>query len=154
MVISDESPSLIGPVDRAAAVLLVKIGQRRYGLPLTAVERVLPMAFVLTLPDTDHGLLGMLNLHGQALPVIDPHQRLGLPTPKLSLDHRLILMRSSVPFLLWVEEVDEVVESGADAMSAVPAPDSNGIVPRVLRLGDELVPVLAPAALEPHGPRQ
>src|SRR5919202_2705220 len=117
-----EASALGGPAGkRGDAVLLVVLGERRYGLPLGAVERVLPMAAVLALPEAGDGLLGMLNLHGQVLPVIDPHQRLGLPSPRLATEQRLVLLRASVPFLLWVDGVEDVVAGGPDALSAVPA---------------------------------
>src|SRR5437868_7360059 len=95
------SPTGVGmPSDLAGAILLVRIGERQFGLPLDSVERVLPMAYVAGLPDTGEGLMGMLNVHGQVLPVLDPHPRLGLPTPRASVEHRLVLLRGSAPFLL------------------------------------------------------
>ncbi len=136
------------------SLLLVKLGERQYGLPLACVQRVLPMAFVLGLPSAGDGLLGMLNLHGQVLPVIDPHLRLGLPSPRLTADHRLVLLLANAPFLLWVDEVDEVVTAATDALSDVPGQQASPLVPQVLRLGDSIVPVLAPASLEPCGTLQ
>ena len=140
-----------GPVPTGVAMLLIKLGDRQFGLPLEAVERIMPMAQVLALPDTGDGLLGMLNVHGHVLPVIDPHPRLGLPTPRLAAEQRLVLLRANVAFLLWVDDVEEVVVSGADGLSIVPAQQSSPLVARVLRLGETIVPVLAPAALEPRG---
>jgi chemotaxis signal transduction protein len=137
--------------EAAGAVLLVSIGERQFGLPLAAVERVLPMAAILTLPDCGDGLLGVLNLHGDVLPVVDAHPRLGLPTPKPGTDHKLVLLKATVPFLLWVDDVEEVVTSAADLLSVVPGHQASPLVPRVLRLGKTMVPVLAPAALEPRG---
>jgi chemotaxis signal transduction protein len=133
------------------SLLLVKLGERQYGLPLACVQRVLPMAFVLGVPNTGDGLLGMLNLHGQVLAVIDPHPRLGLASPNLGADHRLVLLTGDVPFLLWVDEVDAVVTGAADALSVVPGQQASPLIPHVLRLGDTIVPVLAPTALEPCG---
>jgi len=133
-------------------MLLIRLGERQFGLPLEAVERIMPMAHVLGLPDSGDGLLGMLNVHGTVLPVIDPHPRLGLPSPRLAAEQRLVLLRASVPFLLWVDDVEEVVVTGADGLSVVPAQQSSPLVTRVLRLGETIVPVLAPAALEPRGP--
>jgi chemotaxis signal transduction protein len=135
----------------ADAVLLVRLAERQYGLPLASVERVLPMAQVAQLPDTGDGLLGMLNLHGQVLPVVNPHPRLGLPAPRIAANHRLVLVRATAPFLLWVDDVDEVVSVAADELSSVPAQQASPVVPRVLRLGEVIVPVLAPSALEPRG---
>jgi purine-binding chemotaxis protein CheW len=135
------------------AVLLVQFGGRRYGLPLQSVERILPMALVQPLPDTGRDLLGMLNLHGEAVPVIDPRQRLGLGTPRVAADHRLVLVRAERErphFLIWVDAVDDVISEAPDAMTSVPIGHTNPLAPRVLRVGDEMVPVLAPAALEPR----
>jgi purine-binding chemotaxis protein CheW len=144
------------PLDRASleqafAMLLIRLGDRQFGLPLESVERIMPMAHVLSLPDSSDGLLGMLNIHGQVLPVVDPHPRLGLPTPTMAAAQRLVLLRASTPFLLWVDEVEEVIVSNPDALSAVPGPQDSPLVGRVLRLGETIVPVLAPAELEPRG---
>ena len=144
-------PEDAAATEQAFAMLLIRLGERQYGLPLDAVERIMPMAQVLALPDTGDGLLGMLNVHGQVLPVIDPHPRLGLPTPRLAAEQRLVLLRATVPFLLWVDDVEEVVISGADGLSVVPAQQASPVVARVLRLGETIVPVLAPVALEPRG---
>jgi purine-binding chemotaxis protein CheW len=144
-------PKSPAPAQSGVSLLLVKLGDRQYGLPLACVQRVLPMAFVLGLPNAGDGLLGMLNLHGQVLAVIDPHPRLGLASPKLGADHRLVLLTGDVPFLLWVDEVDAVVTGAADALSVVPGQQASPLIPHVLRLGDTIVPVLAPTALEPCG---
>jgi len=140
-----------GRAPTGVAILLVRLGERQFGLPLEAVERIMPMAHVLSLPDAGDGLLGMLNVHGNVLPVIDPHPRLGLPTPRLAAEQRLVLLRATVPFLLWVDDVEEVVVSGADGLSVVPAQQTSPLIARVLRLGENIVPVLAPGALEPRG---
>jgi purine-binding chemotaxis protein CheW len=141
----------LSPTEIGVAILLIRLGGRQYGLPLESVERVMPMAQVLSLPDAGDGLLGMLNIHGQVLPVVDAHPRLGLPTPRVAAEQRLVLLRASVPFLMWVDDVEEVVVSSADALSLVPAQRGTPLVTGILRLGEIIVPVLAPAALEPRG---
>jgi chemotaxis signal transduction protein len=140
--------------EQSYAVLMITLGDRRFGLPLESVERVMPMAHVLSLPGSGDGLLGMLNVHGQILPVVDAHPRLGLPSPHPDAGQRLVLVRARAQFLLWVDGVDEVVVGAADAVSSVPAQQASPLVSRVLRLGDAIVPVLAPAALEPRGSHQ
>jgi purine-binding chemotaxis protein CheW len=132
-------------------VLLVRLGEQQYGLPIASVERVLPMAYVIPLPDSGKGLLGMLNLHGQVLPVIDPRPHLGLSNPTPAAAHRLVLLKANTRFLLWVDNVEEVVTCAPDSLSDVPAQHSGALVRRLLRLGDAIVPVLAPFALEPRG---
>jgi chemotaxis signal transduction protein len=125
-----------------SAALLVRVGEHRYGLPLTAVERVLPMAAVLPLPEADSSMLGVLNLHGSVLPVVDPRSRLGMPTPDLTTDQRLVLLRGKSAFLMWVDEVEDVVTLSPEALTAA----SGTLVSGVMRLGETIVPLLAPAA--------
>lgn len=133
-------------------MLLVRVAGRQFGLPLGAVERVLPMASVLSLPDMGRSLLGMLNLHGEVVPVIDPRPRLGLPSATPSAEHRMVVLRGSGNnrFLLWVDDVEEVVTLTPEEQSGVPAQQASPAAPSVLRLGDTIVPLLAPAALEPR----
>jgi chemotaxis signal transduction protein len=146
MVVHSDPKTTASAVE-PGAVLLVQIGDRQCGLPLGAVERVLPMAYLLTLPDDGHGLLGMLNLHGEVLPVVDPHPRLGLPSPTITAEHRLVLLRANTSFLLWVDDVQEVVAYGQDAVSIVPGRQADPLVSWVLRLDDRIVLVLAPQSL-------
>jgi purine-binding chemotaxis protein CheW len=136
--------------DPNTAALLVRLGDRQFGLPLSCVERVLPMAQVLPLPDAGESLLGMLNLHGNVLPVVDPHSRLGLDKPGVQAEHRLILLSGRAPFLMWVDDVDEVVVLSPEAFSDVPTLQTNPVVASVVRLGESIVPLLAPGALEPR----
>jgi purine-binding chemotaxis protein CheW len=132
-------------------MLLVRLGERQYGLPIASVERVLPMAYVIPLPDSGEGLLGMLNLHGQVLPVLDPRQYLGLPNVSPTAEHRLVLVKANSRYLLWVDDVEEVVACAPNSLSDIPAHHSGPLVRRLLRLGDAIVPVLAPSAFEPRG---
>jgi chemotaxis signal transduction protein len=137
---------------RIDTVLLVSLGERHYGLPIAAVERVLPMAYVMALPDggerVSEGFSGMLNLHGQVLPVLDPRPHLGLPNSAPAAEHRFVLLNGAGRFLLWVDSVDEVVTFGPDSLIDVPPQHASPLVRCVLRLGETIVPVLEPAAFE------
>jgi chemotaxis signal transduction protein len=132
----------------AQAVLLVMLGAARYALPLTEVERVLPMASVLRVPDQPGGMLGVLNLHGEVLPVVDPRARLGLPRPACAPDQRLIVLTAGGRrFLLWVDAVEDIAEHAPEALSAFGSAQADKLTTHVLRRPGELVPVLSPSAL-------
>jgi chemotaxis signal transduction protein len=149
MTPASPSPGTAQPATTTAdAVLLVHLAERSFGLPLASVERVLPMAYVLALPETGRELIGMLNLHGEILPVVDPRPRLGLPTPAMTSEQHLVLVAGATRFLLWVDSIDEVVQN-ADLPSAVPTQHASPLIPRVFRLGDTIIPILAPTALAP-----
>jgi chemotaxis signal transduction protein len=127
------------------AVLVVHLAAQRYGLPLAAVERVVPMAYVQPLPRGTSGVVGALNVHGDVLPVVDPRPRLGLATPSMHAEQSLVLVAADARFLLWVDAVDDVVVA-ANGASSVP----DEIVSHVIRLDSGLLPVLSAAALAPH----
>jgi len=135
------------------AVLLVTIGGARYGLPLAQVQRVLPMASVLRLPGQPSGTLGVLNLRGEVLRVVDPRPRLGLSSPACTPDQRLVVLAAgSQRFLVWVDAVEDVTEHSADALAALDSHEPNRLTTHVLRRGSgELVPVLSAFALQESG---
>lgn len=136
-------------VTTSHAVLLLKLGGQPYGLPLTQVERVLPMASVLRLPDQASGMLGVLNVHGTVLPVIDPRPRLGIPSPTWRPDQRLVAVATpSQRFLLWVDAVEDVADHAPEAVSAVGSPQANRLTTCVLQREGELVPILSAVALQ------
>lgn len=65
-------------MSRLDLVVFVIDGQR-YALSLGAVERVLPMVAVSPLPAGPAIALGVINVHGTIVPVVDVRRRFGLP---------------------------------------------------------------------------
>jgi len=77
-----------GPEGSALQLVVFDLEGQRYALPLGAVDRVLPMVAVSPLPKAPAIALGVINLHGQALPVLDIRRRFGLPTREYGLADR------------------------------------------------------------------
>lgn len=73
-------------------VLVFHIGLDRYGLRLGGVSRVLPAASLKLLPLAPAYVAGLLDLHGEPVPVIDLSQLTGAPAPQLWFDTRIILV--------------------------------------------------------------
>jgi len=73
-------------------VLVFHIGPGRYALPLHAVERVLPVARLAPLPGTPHFVPGLLDLHGEPIPVIDLSRLAGSPPDAVRYDTRILLV--------------------------------------------------------------
>src|ERR1043166_579372 len=55
------------------------LAEQHYALPLAMVERVLPVVAVSPLPQAPPMTLGMINLHGTVMPVLDLRHRFGFP---------------------------------------------------------------------------
>lgn len=73
-------------------VLVFHIGPERYALPLAAVQRVLPAAHLKALPGTPPYVAGLLDLHGEPVPVIDVSRLAGIPAEALRYDTRILLV--------------------------------------------------------------
>jgi purine-binding chemotaxis protein CheW len=93
------------------------IAEQQYALPFSVVERVLPMVAVSPLPQAPAIALGVINLHGQVIPVLDIRRRLGFPTRDYGLTAHLLVARTHRRTLaLPVDEVWGVQEVAAEAV--------------------------------------
>lgn len=57
--------------------VVFRLGDERYGLPIGSVERILPSQDVTKLPKTPKMMLGVFDMRGVTIPVIDARQRFG-----------------------------------------------------------------------------
>jgi chemotaxis-related protein WspB len=73
-------------------VLVFHIGRDPYALPLAAVLRVLPAARLKPLPGAPHYVPGLLDLHGEPVPVIDLSRLAGSPPDAVRYDTRILLV--------------------------------------------------------------
>jgi chemotaxis-related protein WspB len=73
-------------------VLVFHIGPDRYGLPLAGVARVLPVVALKHIPLAPSFVAGLMDLHGEPVPVIDLSRLAGLVPEQLWFDTRIILV--------------------------------------------------------------
>ena len=60
-------------------VIVLPIGEGRYGIELTDVREVVPDPRLTPVPGAPPAVLGVVNLRGEVVPVLDTAQLLGLP---------------------------------------------------------------------------
>ena len=115
-------------------VMVFHIDQDRYALPLAAVLRALPLARLKALPGAPVWVPGLLDLHGQAIPVIDLSALAGKPPATARHHTRILLVEADVGgrarrLGLQCEHVVGVVDlSGPLAHAGVRAADWLGAV--------------------------
>lgn len=76
-------------------VLLFYVGDHANAADINDVERVLRAVALVTLPDMPPHLEGLLNLRGEAVPVVDLHYRLSIAAPPLDPADFFIILRHS-----------------------------------------------------------
>jgi purine-binding chemotaxis protein CheW len=126
-------------------VVFVVEGQR-YALALDAVERALPMVAVSPLPEAPPVALGVVNVHGRIVPVLDVRALSGLPARAAAASDRLLLVRRRAHTVAI--PVDEVLGVERLPEGAVVAPDAvlpgMGRAAGVARLADGLLVIHDP----------
>lgn len=97
-------------MSKANAYLLLSLDEQRYALPVAAVERVIRAVAVTHLPEAPETVLGVINVAGQILQVIDLSKKLGLPRRSLSPDRRFVIVTTPRrPVVLMVDGVEEII---------------------------------------------
>jgi purine-binding chemotaxis protein CheW len=92
----------------------------RYAVALESVERVLPMVAISPLPGAPEVVLGVINLRGQVVGVVDPGRRLGLDPHDYGLSAHLMIVRTQRRTLaIATDGVLGLAEASVDAV--VPA---------------------------------
>lgn len=97
------------------------LDEHRYALPLAAVERVVRAVAVTHVPDSPH-VLGIVNMHGEIVPVVDLRRRFGLAERVLTLSDQFIVTRSTRRRIaVLADTVTAVVDCGdEDLLEASP----------------------------------
>lgn len=72
--------------------LIFKLNQSRYGIPTTAVQEIFFLPEITPIADAPREVLGVINLRGEFLPVVDLGQRLGQPRNPFQLTDSLIVV--------------------------------------------------------------
>lgn len=142
------------------AFLVFLVAEQRFALPVEGVERVVAAAETSPLPDAHPFVLGVVNVRGEAAPVVDLRQRLGALSREMALSDRFLLVRDEGRlFALLVDGVEGVFSLQPQDVSLSSEDDA-----RVALSPGEVVPVtlrrvrslLAPfrGGKEPHVPSE
>lgn len=87
------------------------IDEQRYALYLSAVERIICAVEVTPLPKAPDIVLGLINLHGQIIPVFNIRKRFNLPEREIDLNDKLIIANTKRRIVgLPVDAVHSVLE--------------------------------------------
>lgn len=122
-------------------LLVFTLDDWRCALELSAVERAYRAVAVTPLPEAPDIVLGVVNVRGVVLPVIDIRRRFRLPEKPLTPDDQLIVAHSSGRLVvLVVDGVTGVIECSAQDVTSASAivPDME-YVEGVARLKDGLI---------------
>ena len=126
------------PMDQ---LVVFTLDDRRYGLPLAAVERVVRMVDLTPLPRAPDIVLGVVNVQGRVIPVVDLRRRFRLPERDIALADQLVIARTARrPVALVADAATGVLEySAREAVGARDIVPGVEYVESVVKLADGLV---------------
>lgn len=94
--------------DRA---ITFRLDDQLYGMPISVVQEIQQIAELQPLPDEDPALVGLIDLRGTVVPVLDLRVLVGLVRKPYSLETPMIFCRSRDHLVcLVVETVEDVVD--------------------------------------------
>ena len=91
--------------------LVFTIDEQRYAIALSSVGKVIRAVELISLPEAPEFLLGLMNMQGKIIPVINIRKRFHLPPYKIRLNDRIIICQASGQTIAFmVDTVLGVVE--------------------------------------------
>lgn len=107
----------LGRMTQLNRLLVFQLDAQRYALPLSVVERVLRAAEVTPLPKAPAIVLGVVDVGGDVLPVLNTRRRFGLPEREIRPeDHFLVAKSEGRTVALTIDEPCGLEECPAEAM--------------------------------------
>jgi len=92
-------------------IVVFTLDEQRCALYLSVVERVVRVVEITPLPKAPEIVLGVINVQGRIIPVIDIRLRFGLPAREMQLDDQFIIARTPRRTVaLAVDAVSDVLE--------------------------------------------
>ena len=121
--------------------VLTRLEEQDYAVPVGDVVEVLRVVALTPLPDSPAWVLGILNLRGRSVPVLDLRRRLGLTPIEVGLDAAIVVVEDSGKTVgLLVDEVAEVVD--IDDNSLEPPTGSGQGLKAITHLGSRTILLL------------
>ncbi len=67
------------------------LDEKYYAVPLSAIEKVIRAVELISVPKAPDNLLGLLNIKGKIIPVINIRKKLHLPDREMELNDRIVI---------------------------------------------------------------
>ena len=97
-------------MDSPHQLVVFNLDDQRYALRLSAVERIVMVAEITPLLKAPQIVLGVLNIQGRVIPVIDIRKRFNLPARETLLsDHMIIAHTASRTVAMTADAVSGVI---------------------------------------------
>jgi purine-binding chemotaxis protein CheW len=136
-------------------LVVFSLDEQRFALPVSVVERVVRAVEVLSLPGVPPAVTGVINVHGQIIPVVNLRRRCGLPERGIDADDHFIIAHTSGRTIALPVDSTQVIRSTVEECIATDqvVPDCE-FVDQVVKGPDGMILVFNIDALLSHEEHQ
>jgi purine-binding chemotaxis protein CheW len=122
-------------------LLLFALSDLRCALPLSGIERILRAAEISPLPKAPEIVMGLLNVQGRIIPVLNIRRLFHLPETELNLNDQIIIARTTTRSVaILVDYTIGVAEYGeADIIPSDELFPGIGYLEGVTKLQDDII---------------
>ncbi len=106
--------------DQAVRYLSFTLGAEEYAIPLLTVREVIAVPEVTPIPFTPPHFLGIMNLRGQVISIVDLRQKLGIKPQPVSETAVIICDLAPLCLGVVVDSINSVLLPRAEELSAKP----------------------------------
>jgi purine-binding chemotaxis protein CheW len=132
--------------DPVIQLVTFRLKDETYGINVMQVQEVLRVSEIAPVPGAPGYVLGILNLRGNVVTVIDTRTRFGLPTTELDDSSRIVIIESEQQVVgILVDSVAEVVElrqSEIDTAPSIGSEESSRYIQGVASRDEDLLIVV------------
>lgn len=103
--------------ENSSGYLCFVINGQKFAIPLNIVESVIRSQAITQLEKDIPFLRGIINFHGEIIPIISLRKRFNLPTGELQLTDRFIIINTGIRKIgIIAEHVEEIIEIDPDSI--------------------------------------
>jgi purine-binding chemotaxis protein CheW len=97
-------------MDQANCYCIFRIDDQLFGVAVSRVEKIIRAAAVIHLPDVPDTIIGLLNVEGRILPVVNIRKKWHLPERDMEIDDRIIIFKAGMLLSFIVNGVEGIVQ--------------------------------------------
>lgn len=136
--------------------LAFEVGGQSYAVAIASVREIRGWTEPSSMPDAEAYILGVINLRGEVLPLLDLAPKLGLETPEISERSVIIVVEIGKDTIgLLVDSVSNIIAPPTDEIKKPPETARNGessYVSALTLVEEEIVRILNLSSMMPKVP--
>jgi len=137
------SSQLIKSKNQAELFLVFSLSNKTYAIPAEQVVEIIQLPALTVVEKAPDYMIGLLNLRGQIISVVDPAKLLGLEQKTYTIDHQVLIVNCNGKQIgVIVNSVSAVVQLDRDKLEPLPYNPREKIISGIYKYQNDLVAFL------------